>query len=620
MSLLFFVTCFALYFPVLALTKNSKITLKYVIPLSISIEIIFGYVFYVFGKATLFPFWYIIFVAILNMWGLFKVEKHVLKPFPSLSFFAWIALLVPVLYTRFYYAFKNLAPGNPDTYYHIHFLNTIKSTGFIDQTFYAPGFHLISLPMTFLLSDSFLYRFMGPVLGIFILLGIYLLLRDRLKNQISQYLLILLFCVPVISTSLTLQMIGFWPSGLSFLYFISFLSLLFKKDDFSQKNHLILYSIFLVALSLTVPFLYVQYIPILTIFSIVIWLLKVDQKYKSYLLKFYLLTLVGFIVAIGHVYLMTQVVHKNGSFPEIQFTVLENDQLVTKSNYNSSKLIDANSKTRWKILNQIIENGFVKNNIIPIINTGQDVFRPKGIVPFSKSSVKTYGWIFVSLLVCIYSFYKKNIVWSSIFLFTALYGFANITGIFELGSYRGRSGWYFLILAIFGLSLLFDHLFERYNLERKIYVIQWFLLILFALSFASPPSYNSYYCIDIFPTVSKIVQDNPGKDFAFYTDDYQVDLLSKKIKTIALKDFPDKKLPTGTLVFAIFEKNYCDNVSDGLKTSLANDIGFKANESAKTKEHIAQQRQIDNIKNSQDFAAFTSYIEKSNYSVYKLGN
>ena len=66
--LLLLISSFSMYLPLIAISKDKAIALRYVIPFSISIEIITGYIFYCTSAMMYFPLSFLIIVIITNIW------------------------------------------------------------------------------------------------------------------------------------------------------------------------------------------------------------------------------------------------------------------------------------------------------------------------------------------------------------------------------------------------------------------------------------------------------------------------------------------------------------------------------------------------------------------------
>lgn len=608
---LVFIACFALYLPLLAATKNKRIALKYAIPFSVSIQIIFGYFFYLAGEIKFFPYFYLLFLLVSNIIALKKVGVKTIRLKPNIGIIVWTILVIPLLYTVFYFALTNLAPGHPDTYFHIYFLNDIKSYKYISQAFYAPGFHILTYPISLLIKDNILYRFSGPVVGSFVILSIFLLFKDKLKNNISRYLLLFIFCLPVFGL-LILQVVGFWPSSISFIFFSSFIALLSNSEELRTREKYTLYGIFTFALSLSVPYLYVQYIPILILFVLFNLFLKKDYSYKKCLFRYLLISIIGFCISYTHVYLLTQVINKNGTFPQIPFVTEENNILVTKIGRDNITITGDSYISMLE--RKIVENKVFEANVLPLIGAGQDILSLKGFVPFGRQSIKTYGWILLSIFLATFFWIKKDRFGFTIFFFCSFYGLPNISGILELDSYRGRAAWYFILLAMIGIVYLFD---LCYQAKYKNLVIVIFLVFC-GWSFYSPPMYMKYLCTEIFSEVRDIINRYPDQDLIFYTDNYQINLLSKKVSTIPLDNKTFIDFPENKYVFVVFEKRYCDSAPNNIKNALSNNKGFQLLEQDTAKKHRLQQQQIEKIQNNQNFNNFKLFWENEDYSIYKL--
>ncbi len=122
---------FALYFPLVAWLKNKKNALALTIPASISVEIIFGYIFYSFDATSFFPGVYLAVIIILNVLAILKIKKANIQSedgwkFKIQDLALFLVVAAAAFYTRFYDAIKNIAPGGIDTPAHITYLKEMS--------------------------------------------------------------------------------------------------------------------------------------------------------------------------------------------------------------------------------------------------------------------------------------------------------------------------------------------------------------------------------------------------------------------------------------------------------------------------------------------------------------
>lgn len=624
-SIYFFLISFSLYLPLLACTRNKNDSLKFAIPVSLSFMIIFGYFFYSIRTISLFPTTYYCTIIFVNAISFLKIKKEKI-PFLTENFsfkklFFLLILLIPITYTRFYDSLNTSAPGNPDTYAHIEYLNILKSFSVLGMSYYAPGFHIVLYPLSLFLTNSELYRFLGPVLGLVVFLSIYLLFRNSFEKKYSRILLILLFCLPIFNL-LILQTISFWPSSLSFIFFTSFIYLFFTHKKISKRKNLLLFLLFSITLSITLPYLYTQLIPaiiLLLLLSLFIGKTKenYDNTYTRYILSLFTISIIGLFVAFGHVFLQTQIISKDDKFPEITKTSEENGALIIKSNRETSPEMTHLIK-RYPPLESITNNTFFKNNVLPIYMTGRDLLEPKGLRSATNIlSSKTYVWILISILGIFYAIRKKDKILLTIFSFSIVFGLSAQTGIMELSTYRGRVGWYVLLLSLFGIVFIFDKFYQ--NKYEKI--IKYIIIpILFFYSLTNPPVFQRISCNDDSDLTYALAKKNTNEIITIISTQPQLSIISDNVKIIPL-DIASLKMvainPTSSTNFIILRNNFCSSLPENFEKALSTDESYKNAQKQKMEWQQAEIKTNENLKSSELFSSYSKIFENKNISVYQ---
>ena len=418
-TLILFLESFVLFFPILQIIKNKTIAFAIFIPISISSQILFGYFFYCIGIFHFFPYVYFSVLFILNIYSVLKIKKDnsALLDFRNIIAFFNIkkilvvsSLIIFSVYSRFYDSISTSAPGAIDTLNHIKFLNDLMQFGYLQQHYYAPGFHIFLYPLTIFTSISDIYRFAGPATGLITLLSIYLLTKKYLK-PVSQIFLILLSNV-FIYNQLTLQTISFFSSSLTFIFLIFFILLLSKENRITEKTNLWLLILSSSALAITVPYFYIGLIPGTFLLLILSFLFREKLgTYWRYVSKALAIFIVfGFFLALGHVFLQTKVLHKSdNAFPKIRQATIVNGILIESNNYTNTN----NNNNHTKAHN----NNHTKahNNIGAMCSTFFDIMSIKNIRPFNNMlAAGAYAWILISLIGIFYAA-KKNILLIIIF-------------------------------------------------------------------------------------------------------------------------------------------------------------------------------------------------------------
>lgn len=528
---------FAMYLPLCALIKNKQLGLRYAIPFSISVEIMLGYIFYCTGTMKMFPSLYLIFAIIMNIWAYFRLrpfsarKKTNIDPLLAIILFVLTAVLV---YTRFYDGLSFAGPGGNDVYNHLYFIKDLFNVGFLSNGYYAPGFHLFMMPIARVIPLNELYRSAGAAIGIVTIISFVLLMKDYLKNKTSLIFLLVLLALPIYN-QFTLQTIYFFSSTLTFLYFAAFIGLLSDTNYFHRKLNYCLTATFSVALAITVPYFFITIVPS----SIMVFLLVLffrhkfaieHRKYLRYLLNLNLIFLLGLIISFGHVFIQSNILHRDSGFPTISVIPFQiNGANSVTPEIDGEKATTSNEE----IADRLKLPSFIENNTLlkPMIGTGVDLLKIKYIRPANTFlGIGAYLWMIFSLFLIIYAIRKKNLTLLTVASLGIFFGLCTQTGLFEMSTYRGRSGWYLLMLSIFGLTIFADQLHSN-KLSKYI------LISLAAVSvsgFFFPPQFTRPYNDEEYRIVGQIAEKNKLLPITLIANDNQLDIVSNNLTAVAL--------------------------------------------------------------------------------------
>lgn len=618
----FFATAFALFLPLYAIFNDQKKTMRLCIPISWAIQILFGYTFYIIGIVNLYPLIYFIVILIVNILSYFKLVKRksgiVPKFDKKIIFYLFvISYTIQAFYYRFYDSFRHVGPGNPDAAAHLVMLKQIVSSGLIGNTFYAPGFHLLILPLAHFAENYGVSRFSGPIIGVFILLGIYLLLRDRVKLT-SSLLLLVLFSFPLFGKFI-IQTIGFFPTVVSFLFFPT---ILFSMTDqkINSRQYFIVNLILLLAIAVTVPYFFVQYLLFIVVLLLIVLVLARQRKTNIVVLKrkvilSLFLLFIGYVTAFGHVVLETQILNKGTGFPTIRTIEQTTQGLIISNNHSDTVLtniLDSYSKNTF--FSNIAKNNFFRSTILPLANTGLDVIKIKNILyPNSLLYILSYlVTLFFFILIFISIRIKKHgLLVLSVAVF--VYGVSTITGFFEMSDYRGRSGYYFVMLFIFLIVMVFDLLknSDKILIFKKVTIAAIFLGSIY-LSIRTPMEFPRLYYPQLFSVVREINNNHPektaimGATTIFFILNSNIDNIEYDISNLN-NNYP--------LTIVILEKKRFDQskIYQNIVFSHYWDVAKNDPIFLKSEKDLVQQ--TDAIKNSDELKDYTLYWENENVEV-----
>lgn len=625
-SLILFSAAFAFFFPLAAFFGDHQKALRYSIPLSISIQIIFSYFFYSFGHLKLYPPIYLALVVILNVFSILKLKK--LSQIPKLKLnkkllpigFLGIILLLPIIYTRFYDAATNIAPGAIDTYNHFQYLfSDLPTLGYLNYVLYPPGFHLFLYPLSIFINGFEIYRFAGPILGILTLLSIYLLFKDTFRNKFSKYLLLLLFVFPVFNQFI-LQTISFFPTALTFIFFPFLIYLLTKPKELSKKLSIIFCLLLITALSLTVPYFYAQLIPTL-IFIILIIFIFIKMFGKSYLIyvsRLFAITFLGLFIAFGHVYLQTKILGRGGTFPITEYVYNENSQVVVMDEYQLINLRLANF-FRGVHLPDLAQNYFVNNYLSPMLTSGQSILVMKNIRPLNNFlSIGAYFWTLVSVMICYLAIKQKNKILFIIATFSTVFGIIVITGMFEMSNYLGRSGWYLMFLALMGTVYLFDK-FVSEKFSKPFFLI---FIVLYIAAFFMPPTFSRTYITELFTFAYEVKKSFANQSVTFISAENRLIMISDNFKVFSRSEQSLEKGCSSNKCFLILESKFFE--IDPTPSQQVSTVDKDSPEKFQKQQILlknAQESEITKIKASSIFSdSYQKYWENENITVYEFNN
>lgn len=544
-------TFFWLHLPIAYFRKHkTKKIFCVTIPLSLSTEIILGYIFYSLKLAKIFPFIFIATAILLNLFALILLlRKNEFKPnFEFKQILPTLLLFFCVFSSRLYFSLTNIGPIHPDTIYHYQYLQNIFTYKVLPLTFYPPGFHTLTYGLFLVIKQENLIRFAGPILGLFICISLFLFLKDFFENKNTKYLLLLLLSVPIFNLFF-LQTVIFWPSALSYLFLIFIIFIFFGKVELEpfQKNTIVILSI--ISLGITIPYLFVQILVFSTVLAAYSLLSKKNTK-KSILFTSFIF--IGFVVSYGHIYLQKKI-WGTGGFPLIKSEQVINGQTVTVNNF---------SNTKSSFLSKIK----IPTELTPVINTIIDLTTIKTHESlFLLLRSKTGIWLMLNLILIILYFIKKypDELLLPIIVLNIVFSIIALTGNFEMDYYRGRTGTYVLLLVIVTLVYLFDLIATKLNFRANNFK--------YLIAFASIPTL--FYpvtpigniCPDSFNIINKIYTSNPQP--IILSNKY--DLIQQYFPSVYELNLANIELFSGSNnLYIILENDTCSNLPDEYYSKL----------------------------------------------------
>jgi hypothetical protein len=607
--------------PLALYLKSIRRALPFSIPVSISAQIIIGYVFYNLEQMAYFPLFYLILVVVSNIFAIAKLKKIKLEKVSwrgntKLILVASLIILPALFYTRYFDAISFVAPGNSDTINHMFFLESIDRIGRIGLSYYAPGLQILAYPLTKLFSSLDIYRFAGPAIGISFALQLILFFWQHTKNKLVFLLATILFISPLYN-QLALQTVSFWSSSLSFIFLLGIIQLLVEnKIDLSCKSWLCL--IIIAGLSFTVPYLFVQLIPALALLYIIC---RICRKYFSQesfqnASRFFAISLIGFILAFGHITLQAKLSNASRVIPTIRVAVEEDGEIRTATSRNIYMLYPGLEK---------YEKYPLFRKTLPALSITIDLFNIKNIRGFSSAlDIGSYIWLTISLYLVLYAIRKRSLDLLTVATLSLMFGFATQTGILELSYYRGRSGWYLMLFSLLGLVLFFDSTKQRGALlgiiEKTAYLA---VAVLVAFSFISPPTFYRKYYPQIYKLAREVGKGAGDQDVVIYNNALQkisLSMVSPNIESFSLEDFllGQACCRENKQYYLVLEKEFLSLDPKLSQSALSTDKGYeqfyqKQQELRDQKNSIKKQ-----VLESERFSGYKPYFDDEDIAIYKL--
>lgn len=641
-------TCsLAWWIPLTAWWQDSKQAFKWSMPISFSIQILIGYIFYCFAQVMWFMPVYAGIVVLMNIVTivLWRQRLQTLLRWPKLTLWYWllgVLALGVTIYVRLYDPVQTLAPGNNDTANHLGFLYDLYKLGYLSNPYYAPGYHLIMGPLTLVLDQISVYRWVGPVFSIIFAGGMYAFVRDYLKHSLVRWLYVLGSSSYILHQWI-LQTMGLFSSALTFIYLIAFLSLL-TETIFSWQRRVLVYAVLGVALAVSVPYFFIQFIFVVLMLFLLALGRRSLQQWRYYGVCLCLTALcIG--IGVGHVYLQTKLLQRGGGFPEVPIiTKDDNNQVSLKSNFDDavtehpndalvpdpSDALDQSDDTtvvtepstgsQLSLTDQLIQQidrydrfGWYQK-IRPLILTAIDILAIKQLRPAQTFlSIGAYLWIVLAMAMLIIGLWRRLLPWVGVATASIMYGFAIQTGSLELSFYRGRSGWYLLFLALLGSVLILD----RYYRPK----LKWPLLItgllVAVVNVRCPPAQYRPYYQEVFdaawlhiPRVNDtrpvIISRQPLLQLLYP----KALILPYDVSTLTLSE-AEKNL------FLIYEKEFYPVDPILSQQALSGDVNFKEFQDKQTvlKNMFEQTNQA--IQESPAFAHYSLLWENDHIAIYQ---
>lgn len=568
MTLLMVLFTFSLYWPLLAILKDPQRAKVSAIPTSFSLLIVLGYIFYCTPYFKYFFISYCVLLITINTFSFFYLRKN--HCFKKITYSRkdkwWFAVMLfvfaVVIYNRFFDSVTNLAPGTIDAFNHLKYVEDLREWGYLRGFIYPPGFHILVFPFSEVFAWKYIYRFVGPTLGIVFFVQTYFfatsLTNKKHLQDNAKYRKVVMACLmllPVFNIFF-LQTMGFFSISLVMIFFSYWIVLLLLGK--MRELPLWILALQAIAMGVTAPHYFVMFL--LSIFCLWIFYHVFKKRFsftsKNNLLHSSFVALVGLITGFLHVVIQTLVLHRGVTlFPVIESVKGFGDSLTLSNNLTYEHLF---------------KSVFGKHYIAPILGTAVDIFSVKGIRNLDGiMSLGGYLVIALSIAIIIYSYVKRKSTLVALSVLLLIYGISVQTGFGEMSTYRGRNGYVFIFLAMIFFSMVYSLYIGKY-IKNKIFFI---LPIVLALALLFPPRYYRAYRIETYVPLYHLANEHPGKSIAVFAHDNQLAVFSENIKVYSLSVENIEKCTSDICVIVLEDYFMADPVLS--QQALPGDIGYK---------------------------------------------
>ena len=445
----FFTICF--YRP-LRIFFDVETTIKLLIPFSISMLIIIVTPLYFFEYSSN-PIIFVVFVVIIINFVCLNFNT---LPSTRLKFtFYDLLSLVVIFKVSFFFNLTNIFYGYSDLFTHAKYLKdftNLQALGY-ELSWYPPGWYLLNTLYVPLLDDLFIFRFLGPSIGFFCLLAIYLMIRNQNALMSLSFFLIILIPIPGFFVKM---LIFSWPFQLVLLLSISVIFLIKYILNGNHKFFIILFIYFSALGVINYYFAYIIYV------SVFITSIFVLPKLTFVFRKIYFLNLC--LSLLFSIILIFALFTKKWNYNSKKFTdSIQGFVNLDEDSFSSHKEIPKSSTSQVDQVSEILYD-----ILIPDVNSLYLIPIVFFLILFYRKYSKlfdvytTFLYFYCSFLCCIYLF-----------------------KIIEIDSFIGRS--YSFIIVPF--LLLLQTMALKYTSNFKILVIPKFIVFPLYIMILLVPTY-----------------------------------------------------------------------------------------------------------------------------------
>jgi hypothetical protein len=273
--------------------------------------------------------------------------------------------------------------------------------------------------------------------------------------------------------------------------------------------------------------------------------------------------------------------------------------------------LSAAVSTRWTAFTQL---PVVAENVMPVLSVAGEILRVKNVREWnSLLGAGSYAWMLVSAGLLVYGL-KRRSAWLTLLAVSSIaFGVATQTGSLELSYYRGRSGWYLMLLSQLGAVTIFDLLYRRHYR----WIAYGGLAVLYVGSLFSPPVFYRPYYTAPFTIAKQIELAHPDQPIHFITNTWQLVMVSKNFTTAPLVVGSVQNAPAVAERYIVVEKSFFPVDPVLSQQAYSTDADFTEFNARQRDLHNAATDEITAIRELPEFADYQVYWEDDTLMMYR---
>ena len=431
------------------------------IPLTLGALVIVGSVVLSTGLATMWPVILGVIVAlgwIVNLTVGWRSRSELHLSWPSTNQVLLIGFAaVAVVISSYSDSITHLGPGHSDTMAHVGNLQTLEVGPLLSQ--YPVGHYSLLQPISFLVSEETLSRFVGPAFGLLVAIGLYFVAELFVSS--SWALAAVAILSSVVMNPFSLVRASLLPSALSFLMVAALVGMVALVASANTEGLptgrgalLLLFTVLVLAVGLSVPYSLFSFD-----FALGLWLV--------------LATTVGWIKLRWSVPLLLVSGLGPGVWPLFDALRRGLPSGAGASAAGASAVGSFISSLAAAVPDAPLQGEF-SGSVGSII---RELFQVEGLRDPLESGLSLGAYLVIALAVVALAigWRRSAMPLAAVAFFTLAYGVFTQTGFSELVTYRGRAGWYLSIFSALLVVLLLAQVGSFPGLDRRLKEVWRFL-------------------------------------------------------------------------------------------------------------------------------------------------